>query len=71
MRDDIHTVLWLFGRGLSLGCGLHWDDLPVPSGPPCAAPGLGHRAQLSRAEKTQWIREQLGAAMAAPGAVRR
>ena len=54
MHDDIHTVLWLFGRGLSLSCGLDWDDL-------LQCP------QLPRDEKIQCIREKLTAAMNAPG----
>jgi hypothetical protein len=50
VHDEIHTVLWLFGRGLSLDCGLDWDDLL-------------NCPQLSRDEKIQCIREQLKAAM--------
>jgi hypothetical protein len=54
VQDEIHTVLWLFGRGLSLGCGLDWDDLL-------------HCPQLPRDEKIQCIREKLTAAMNARG----
>jgi len=54
VHDDIHTVLWLFGRGLSLSCGLDWDDLL-------------HCPELSRVEKIQCIKEELNAAMDAPG----
>jgi hypothetical protein len=53
VRDEIDTVHWLFGRGLSLSCGLDWDD-------------LRHCPQLSRDEKIQCIKEELKAAMDAP-----
>jgi hypothetical protein len=47
-------ILWLFGRGLSIECGLNWD---VP----------GHWSHLPCNEKVYRIREQLRAEMDAPG----
>lgn len=49
-----NEVLWLFGRGLSIGCGLLWDD-------------LSNCQQSSRDGKIGCIKRQLRQAMDAPG----
>lgn len=50
-------ILWLFGVGLSIDCGLRWGVPELPE----------HCRELRRDKKIQCIREELGAAMGAPG----